>query len=62
MARIYINCGEYDKAIDEFDYMLAAKGSLVVNDVKFIPWAEPLRERPRFKAMIAKYRNSSRGI
>jgi hypothetical protein len=55
MAIIYIKCGEYDKALDELDVLLAQQTPFTVNDFKLNPELEPLRKLPRYQEMIRKY-------
>lgn len=57
MARIYVNCGNYDEAFDELDYLFSIEADWTVNDLQFFSWVDPLRELPRFKEMIEKYKN-----
>jgi len=55
MARIFVNCGSYDEAIDELDYLLSLKAGFSVNDLRLQRWVNPLRDHPRFQALIEKY-------
>jgi len=55
MAHIYINCEEFDKAIDELNYLLSFKAGQTVNYLKLIGWIDPLRELPRYKELEKKY-------
>lgn len=55
MARIHINCGNYDEAIDELDYLLSIDGEFTANNLLLWSWVDPLRDHPRFKALIEKY-------
>ena len=55
MARIYTNCGHYDKAIDELDYLLSFEAGNTANDLKLWSWVDPLRDHPRFPALLEKY-------
>ena len=54
MARIYTNCGEYDKAIDELELVLSQKTFITVNTLKFKHWVDPFRDHPRYKALVQK--------
>lgn len=59
MATIYVECGEYDKALDELEVLLAEQTPFTVNDFKLNPDLEPLRKLPRYQEMIRKYSASS---
>jgi len=55
MAIIYVQCREYDKALDELDELLAQQTPYTVNDFKLNPELEPLRKLPRYQEMMRKY-------
>jgi hypothetical protein len=55
MAIIYVKCGEYDKALDELDELLAQQTPYTVNDFKQNPELEPLRKLKRYQEMMHKY-------
>jgi TolB-like protein/Tfp pilus assembly protein PilF len=55
LARIYTMIGEYDAAIDQIDYLLSIPGPLSVNLVRIDPAWDPLRDHPRFQALLEKY-------
>lgn len=55
MAIIYINCGEYDKALDELEDLLARETPYTVNDLKMNEKLRPLRGLPRFQHLLEKY-------
>lgn len=55
MARIHVNCGNYDEALDELDYLLSIEGDNTANDLLLLPWINPLHDHPRFRALIKKY-------
>jgi hypothetical protein len=55
MAHIYRGCGRYDEALDELENVLSLELGLTVNDLEFGPWTKPLRNNPRFQAMIERY-------
>lgn len=55
MAQIYTNCGRYDEAIDELEYVLSLETEYNVNRLKFISWIEPLKDLPRFQAVMKQY-------
>lgn len=55
MAVIYIKCGEYDKALDELEDLLAQQTPYTVNDLKLNEKLRPLRELPRYRQLLEKY-------
>ena len=55
MAIIYTNCGRYDDAIDELDYVLSLEVVPTANMLKFQPWVKPLEDLPRYKELLKKY-------
>ncbi len=55
MAEIYINCGRYDDAIEELEFVLALEEHTTVNRLKFWPWLDPIRDHPRYQALMKKY-------
>ncbi len=55
LARIYAMVGEYDAAIDQLERLLALPSITAVPMLRIDPVWEPLREHPRFQALLAKY-------
>ncbi len=55
LARVYTMVGEYDAAIDQLDYLLSIPGEISVPLLRIDPTWDPLRDHPRFQAMLAKY-------
>lgn len=56
MANIYINCGEYDKAIDELEQILALETVFTTRALKFMPQIDKISDMPRYKEMIERYK------
>jgi serine/threonine-protein kinase len=56
-ARILAQAGEVDAALDEIDQILAGPGWLSVHTLRLDPRWDPIREHPRFQALLAKYEN-----
>ncbi len=54
-ARILAQAGEADAALDEIEQLLAGPGVLSVHMLRLDPRWDPIREHPRFQAMLAKY-------
>ena len=57
LARIYTMVGEYDAAIDQLESLLAVPSPTAVPMLRIDPAREPLRDHPRFQALLAKYEN-----
>ena len=55
LAEVYTQVGEHEKAIDLLEGLLARPGYLTVALLKLGPIWDPLRDNPRFKALIDKY-------
>ncbi|MCK5484454.1 MAG: tetratricopeptide repeat protein, partial [Gemmatimonadetes bacterium] len=54
LARIYAMVGEHDAAIDELELLLSLPGPLSVARLRIDPTWDPLREHPRFQALVAR--------
>ena len=55
LATVYTNVGDYEKAIDQLDTLFLIPSKLSVNWLKIAPEFIPLRDHPRFKALLKKY-------
>jgi tetratricopeptide (TPR) repeat protein len=55
LAEIYAAVGEHDEAFRLIDHLLTVRNGLTVPLLKLDPVWDPLREDPRFQAMIDKY-------
>ncbi len=49
--------GEVDAALDEIEQLLAGPGYVSVHTLRLDPRWDPIREHPRFQALLAKYEN-----
>ncbi len=56
-ARILAQAGDIDAALDEIEQLLAGPGLLSVHTLRLDPRWDPLRDNPRFQALLAKYEN-----
>ena len=56
-ARILAQAGEVDAALDEIEQLLAGPGFLSVHGLRLDPRWDPIRDHPRFQALLAKYEN-----
>jgi serine/threonine-protein kinase len=54
-ARILAQAGEVDAALDEIEQLLAGPGYLSVHTLRLDPRWDPIRDDPRFQALLAKY-------
>jgi len=55
LAYIYIIVGEYDLAIDGLENLFSTSSVLSVPLLRIAPMYDPLRDHPRFQALIEKY-------
>jgi serine/threonine-protein kinase len=53
LARIYTMVGEYDAAIDQLEILLAVPSPMSVPMLRLEPTWNPLRDHPRFQALLA---------
>ncbi len=56
-ARILAQAGELNTALDEIEELLGGPGYLSVHRLRLDPRWDPIREHPRFQALLAKYEN-----
>ncbi len=54
LAQVYVMVGEYDKALDQIEYLLSIPGELSVPLLKLDPVWAPLRSLPRFQRLSAR--------
>jgi hypothetical protein len=52
---IYVMVGEYDKAINQLEYLLSIPSELTVKLLKIDPVWKPLHSHPRFQKLVRKY-------
>jgi len=55
LAEIYTMVGEYDAALDEIEYVLSIPSWWSVQDLRLDPIWDPLRDHPRYQALLEKY-------
>ncbi|MCH7689935.1 MAG: protein kinase [candidate division Zixibacteria bacterium] len=55
LAGIYLRVGEKDKALDLLEVMLSKPSVFSVMTLKNHPYSDPLRDHPRYKALIEKF-------
>jgi hypothetical protein len=58
MAQIDVLGGAYDDAMDELEHLLSIQSWWTTTYMKADPLLEPLRNLPRFKAMMKKYQSA----
>ncbi len=59
LASIYSLVGEYDRAIEQLDYLLSVPSEVSVPLLEIWPDFAPMRELPRFQALLKKYEAKS---
>jgi serine/threonine-protein kinase len=57
LAEIYARVGEYDAAVEQLDLILSLPSELSVALLRVDPLWDPLRDNPRFQALLEKYEN-----
>ena len=57
LAQIYVQIGDYDAAVDRLEQVLSVPSIISVPLLRFDPLWDPLRDLPRFQALLAKYEN-----
>ena len=55
LARVYTMVGEYDAAIDQLEALLAVPSPTAVPMLRIEPVWNPMRDHPRFQALLQKY-------
>jgi len=55
LAHVYASAGMTNEALDVVEYLLSIPCDLTVPDLKYRPEWAPIRNHPRFQALIAKY-------
>ena len=55
LAETYALVGERDAAIDQIEYLLAIPSPLTGGWLRVHPYWDPLRDHPRFQALLEKY-------
>jgi TolB-like protein len=55
LARVYAHFGEHDEAINLLEQMLPAPSYLTVHILEVDPIWDPLRDHPRFQALLEQY-------
>jgi serine/threonine-protein kinase len=54
-ARILAQAGSADEVLDEIERLLSSPSWLTVHTLRLDPRWDPIREHPRFKALLTKY-------
>jgi serine/threonine-protein kinase len=55
LAQIHTMVGDYDAAIDLLDYLLSIPSWVSVPALRLHPMWDPLRDHPRFQALLETY-------
>jgi serine/threonine-protein kinase len=61
-AMVLAQAGEADAAPDEITHLLSAPSQLNVHKLRLDPRWDPIREHPRFKALLVKYANPEKPL
>jgi serine/threonine-protein kinase len=54
-ARVLAQAGDADAALDQIDRLLAKPAFFSIHSLRLDPLYDPIRNQPRFKALLAKY-------
>ena len=57
MAEIYMVIGDYDDAVNSLEQLSGVSAVVSVPVLRIDPLWDPLREHPRFQALLAKFEN-----
>lgn len=55
VPRVYILLGDYDRAFDVLEQLLSIPSNMNLNFIRLDPDYKPLRDHPRFQALVEKY-------
>ncbi|UCC44794.1 MAG: hypothetical protein JSU65_02380, partial [Candidatus Zixiibacteriota bacterium] len=55
LAIVYTMTGKYEEALDRLEYLLARPANISVSRLRVDPRWDPLRDHPRFQALLEKY-------
>jgi serine/threonine-protein kinase len=56
LAEIYVRVGEYEAAIDQLEYLLSVPSLISIPLLRVDPLYDPLRDHPRFRALLENER------
>ena len=55
LAKIYARVGEFEAAMDQIEHLLSTPSTLTVGGLRVHPKWDPLRDHPRFQALLEEY-------
>jgi serine/threonine-protein kinase len=55
LAEVYVLAGDYEQALDQVEVLLSVPSDLSVGLLKLDPLWDPLRDHPRFQALLEEY-------
>jgi serine/threonine-protein kinase len=56
LAEIYVMVGEYDAAVEQLEFLLSIPCDISTGVLELDPIWDPLRDHPRFQALLQRYR------
>jgi len=59
MAEIYMQCGDYEAAMDKLKLLLTIPSYTSVPLVRLDPLWDPVRDHPRFQRLLERYSGDS---
>ena len=60
LAWIYVMVGEHDAAIEQLEYLLSVPSIMSAKVLQLDPIWNPLRDHPRFQALLERYEKAAR--
>jgi serine/threonine-protein kinase len=55
LATVYVMLGDFDDALDQIEWLLENPGTMNVGSLRAHPRWDPLRDHPRFQALLEQY-------
>jgi len=55
LADVYVMTGDYDRALDQIEYLLSIPSYFSISALQLNPEFDPLRNHPRYQKLVAKF-------